>query len=41
MAVTVKRITLWRKEVPHQVGVLAGLLEPLAQGLLLRFGEPQ
>jgi len=31
MAVTVKRITLWRKEVPHQVGVLAGLLEPLAQ----------
>lgn len=37
MAVTVKRITLWRKEVPHQAGVLAGVLEPLAQaGVNLR-----
>jgi hypothetical protein len=37
MAVTVKRITLWRKEVPHQAGVLAEVLGPLAQaGVNLR-----
>lgn len=30
MALTVKKVTLWRKEVPHDVGVLAGVLEPLA-----------
>jgi hypothetical protein len=31
MAVTVKKVTLWRKEVPNEPGVLAGVLEPLAQ----------
>ena len=31
MAVTVKKVTLWRKEVANQPGVLAGVLEPLAQ----------
>jgi hypothetical protein len=31
MAVTVKRITLWRREVENQPGVLASTLEPLAQ----------
>lgn len=31
MAVTVKKITLWRKEVAHEAGALAGVLEPLAQ----------
>jgi hypothetical protein len=30
MAVTVKKTTLWRKEVPHRSGVLADVLEPLA-----------
>jgi hypothetical protein len=30
MAVTVKKITLWRKEVAHEVGTLAGVLEALA-----------
>ena len=30
MAVNVKKITLWRKEVPHHAGVLADVLEPLA-----------
>jgi hypothetical protein len=30
MALTVKRITLWRREVENQPGVLAGTLEPLA-----------
>ena len=30
MAVTVKRITLWRTEVEHKPGVLAGILGPLA-----------
>jgi hypothetical protein len=30
MALTVKKITLWRKEVPHRAGALADLLEPLA-----------
>jgi hypothetical protein len=30
MAITVKKVTLWRKEVPHEVGILAGVLEPLA-----------
>jgi len=30
MAVTVKKVTLWRKEVPHQPGILATVLEPLA-----------
>ncbi len=30
MAITVKRIVLWRTEVEHQPGVLAGVLEPLA-----------
>src|SRR5438093_4567617 len=30
MAVTVKRITLWRAEVENQPGVLAAILEPLA-----------
>jgi len=31
MAVTVKRITLWRREVENRPGVLASTLEPLAQ----------
>lgn len=31
MAVTVKKLTLWRKEVAHEPGVLAEVLEPLAQ----------
>src|SRR5437867_11793083 len=31
MAVTVKRITLWRADVDNQPGVLARTLEPLAQ----------
>ena len=31
MAVTVKKITLWRKEVAHEAGALASVLEPLAQ----------
>ena len=31
MAVSVKRVTLWRKEVPHQAGELANALRPLAQ----------
>lgn len=30
MAVTVKRITLWRAEVDNRPGVLASVLEPLA-----------
>jgi hypothetical protein len=30
MAVTVKKITLWRREVDNQPGVLAHTLEPLA-----------
>ena len=30
MAVSVKKVTLWRKEVSHAPGVLAGVLEPLA-----------
>jgi len=32
MPVTVKSIVLWRKEVENTPGVLAGTLEPLAQG---------
>jgi hypothetical protein len=31
MAVTVKRITLWRKEIENKAGTLAGTLEPLAK----------
>src|SRR5208283_4207047 len=31
MAVTVKRITLWRKELENKAGTLAGTLEPLAK----------
>lgn len=31
MATTVKRITLWRREVPNQPGQLAATLVPLAQ----------
>jgi hypothetical protein len=30
MAIAVKKITLWRKEVAHRTGVLADVLEPLA-----------
>jgi hypothetical protein len=30
MALSVKKITLWRKEVGNEPGVLAGVLEPLA-----------
>lgn len=30
MAVTVRRIVLWRREVENKPGVLAGVLEPLA-----------
>jgi len=30
MALTVKRITLWRREVENEPGILAGTLEPLA-----------
>ena len=32
MAVTIKRIRLWRTEVPNRPGALAEALEPLAQG---------
>ena len=32
MAVTVKKISLWRKEVENKPGVLAGTLEPFAGG---------
>lgn len=31
MAVKVKRITLWRKELENRAGTLAGTLEPLAK----------
>jgi hypothetical protein len=31
MPVTVKNITLWRKEVENRPGILAGTLEPLAE----------
>jgi predicted amino acid-binding ACT domain protein len=31
MALTIKRITLWRREVANQPGVLASTLEPLAR----------
>jgi hypothetical protein len=31
MPVTVKRITLWRKEIENRAGTLAGTLEPLAK----------
>jgi len=31
MPVTVKNVTIWRKEVPNQPGVLAAALGPLAQ----------
>ncbi len=31
MPVTVKRITLWRKELENKAGTLAGTLEPLAK----------
>jgi hypothetical protein len=31
MAVTVKRITLWRKELEHKAGTLAETLDPLAK----------
>ena len=31
MAVTVKEITLWRREIENQPGALAGVLEPLAR----------
>ena len=30
MALTVKKIALWRKEVENGVGILAGALAPLA-----------
>ena len=31
MAVTVKEITLWRREIGNQPGTLASVLEPLAK----------
>jgi len=31
MPVTVKRVTLWRKELENRAGTLAGTLEPLAK----------
>jgi len=31
MPITVKRITLWRKEIENKAGTLAGTLEPLAK----------
>jgi hypothetical protein len=31
MAVSIRKITLWRTEVPHRPGALADLLEPLAE----------
>jgi hypothetical protein len=31
MALTVKKVTLWRAEVAHQAGRLADILEPLAK----------
>jgi hypothetical protein len=30
MAMTVKEITLWRREIENRPGVLAGVLDPLA-----------
>jgi hypothetical protein len=30
VAITVKKVTLWRKEVSHAPGILADVLEPLA-----------
>lgn len=30
MAVTVKKVTLWRKDVAHEAGALAAVLDPLA-----------
>jgi len=37
MALTVKKVTLWRKEASHAPGVLADVLEPLAEaGVNLR-----
>lgn len=31
MAVTIREITLWRREIDNQPGALAGVLEPLAR----------
>ena len=31
MAVTVKEITLWRREIENRPGMLAGILEPMAR----------
>jgi hypothetical protein len=33
MAVTVKEITLWRREIDNQPGVLAQVLDPLADSV--------
>jgi hypothetical protein len=46
MALSVKRITLWRAEVENRPGVLAGSLEPLAQAgadlrLVMGYRYPQ
>jgi hypothetical protein len=32
MAISMKRVTLWRREVPNKPGMLAATLEPLATG---------
>jgi hypothetical protein len=45
MAVTVKKITLWRGKIENRPGTLAGVLEPLAQAkvdlqVLMGYREP-
>ena len=45
MAITVKRITLWRSEVENAPGVLARTLEPFAEaganlGIVMGYGYP-
>ena len=45
MAVTIKRITLWRAAVEDRPGVLAGALEPLAHAgadlqMVMCYGNP-
>ncbi len=34
MAVTVKKVVLWRKEIDNRPGMLANTLEPLSEGEL-------
>lgn len=44
MAVSVKKVTIWRVEVPHQAGELAKALRPLAEAganlqVIMTYGE--